>query len=79
MQDWWAELQALTRAWTLFHWAGVTFAIGFVAVMSKAVFDEVREAKGVVGKFFIVCMAAGTALIGVALLLEANRAWKIFG
>lgn len=78
LQEQWAELQAVTRAWTLFHWAGVSFGIGFAAVMGKAVVDEVREAKGIVGKFFIVCMAVGAVLIAVALLIEANKAWKIF-
>jgi hypothetical protein len=78
VQEQWAELQVLTRAWTLFHSAGISFGIGFAAVMGKAVVDEVREAKGAVGKFFIVCMAIGGALIAIALLSEANRAWRIF-
>lgn len=67
------------QTWTLFHWAGISFGAGFAVVMAKAVVDEVRDAKGVAGKIFIVFMAIGAALIGLALLIEANKMWKIFG
>ncbi|MHB9090270.1 MAG: hypothetical protein ACYC7H_02515 [Chloroflexota bacterium] len=71
-------LLLITKTWTLFHWAGTAFGVGLVAVMGKAVYDEIRDARGIDGKFFIACVAVGTALVAVALATEANNMWRVF-
>lgn len=74
------QLTQRLQAWTLYHWAGLAFGLGLAAVMGKALWEELRDNKSMVSRFFIVCATIAALLLAAAMLGEVIRSngWQIF-
>ncbi|MHB1133705.1 MAG: hypothetical protein ACYC4L_15135 [Chloroflexota bacterium] len=67
-------------AWTLYHWAGSVFALGLAGVLSKALYEELRDSKSLVNRFFIICATVSVLLVAAAAYTEVANAngWRFF-
>lgn len=67
------------QTWTLYHWAGFVFSLGLAGVMGKALWEELRDNKSLIGRFFIVCATVAVLLLATAMFAEVARSngWRI--
>jgi hypothetical protein len=68
------------QTWTLYHWSAIVFGIGLATVLGKALYEELRDNKSIIGRFFILCTTVAVVLFGVAIYLQLAAAndWHFF-
>ena len=73
-----AQLTEKVATWNLYHWAAAIFALGMALILGKAVFEELRYSKSLVGRVFIVCATAAVLLFAAAAYTEvaAANGWR---
>ncbi len=75
-----ALLAERMQAWSLYHWSAIVFGLGLAGVMGKALYEELRDNKSIMGRFFIICTTVAVVLLAAAIYLQLADAndWHFF-